>query len=277
MALSWMILVKARLLMWAFLICTLVAQTSGHSALSLAPKGTCSYIKAEPGNGCWALASRCGISQADLTKFNPTGDGSNFCTRVQIGQFVCCSAGSLPDFSPQPNANGSCSVYTVQKGDLCYLVASANNMTTQQIEERNKHTWGWSGCNYLMVGQRVCLSVGDPPMPASIPGAVCGPQVPDTPSPSAGASLADLNPCPLNACCDIWAQCGTTPLFCTPSSGKTGAPGTAKPGTNGCISNCGTDLVNNGQSPSAFMHVGYFEGWNFDRPCLHMVVCFEIP
>ncbi|KAF6808855.1 Killer toxin subunits alpha/beta 5 [Colletotrichum plurivorum] len=36
---------------------------------------------------------------------------------------------------------------------------------------------------------------------------------------------------------------GTTGDFCTPSKSPTGAPGTAAPGENGCISNCGTDVV----------------------------------
>ena len=253
------------------LILTFISQVIGHSFVPLAGRDTCSYIQIEPGNGCWALASRCGISQEDLQKFNPQ-DGPDFCNTLQAGKYICCSPGSLPDFSPQPNPDGSCSTYTVQDGDLCYIIASAHHLTPQQLEERNKNTWGWSGCDYLMAGQHICLSSGDPPMPASLPNAVCGPQVPNTPKPSHGTPLSDLNPCPLNACCDVWGQCGTSPLFCTPSSGKTGAPGTSKPGTNGCISNCGTTIVNNEHAPLSFIHVGYFEAWNFDRPCLHMVV-----
>ncbi|KAL4865610.1 hypothetical protein BDV12DRAFT_200020 [Aspergillus spectabilis] len=35
----------------------------------------------------------------------------------------------------------------------------------------------------------------------------------------------------------------TTGDFCTPSSLSTGVPGTAAPGENGCISNCGTDII----------------------------------
>lgn len=65
-------------------------------------------------------------------------------------------------------------------------------------------------------------------------------------------------------------MCGTTKDFCTPSPADTGAPGTAKPGTNGCISNCGTSIVNNSEKPASFAKVGYFEAWNAERPCLHM-------
>ncbi|KAL1969872.1 hypothetical protein VTN77DRAFT_7381 [Rasamsonia byssochlamydoides] len=69
------------------------------------------------------------------------------------------------------------------------------------------------------------------------------------------------------ACCDIWGQCGTTSEFCTISQSPTGAPGTAAVGTNGCISNCGTDIVESGP-PSEFMKVAYFEAYDSSRPCL---------
>ncbi|KAM5454168.1 hypothetical protein McanCB49686_004476 [Microsporum canis] len=45
----------------------------------------------------------------------------------------------------------------------------------------------------------------------------------------------------------------------------------AKPGSNGCISSCGIATVNNHDKPANFMRVGYFEAWNKDRPCLHML------
>ncbi|KAK3904904.1 glycoside hydrolase superfamily [Staphylotrichum tortipilum] len=106
-------------------------------------------------------------------------------------------------------------------------------------------------------------------MPAPVQGTVCGPQVPGTQKPPSGTSLASLNPCPLKACCNIWGQCGTTAEFCTNTT--TGAPGTAAPGTNGCISNCGTDIIKS--SPLAqFRRVAYFESFNVDRPCLIMDV-----
>lgn len=33
----------------------------------------------------------------------------------------------------------------------------------------------------------------------------------------------NLNPCPLNACCDIWGICGVTSEFCTNSTAETGS------------------------------------------------------
>lgn len=61
-------------------------------------------------------------------------------------------------------------------------------------------------------------------------------------------------------------QCGVTAEFCTNSS--TGAPGTAKPGTNGCISNCGTNIVRS-SPPAEYLNIAFFEGYNLGRPCLY--------
>lgn len=48
------------------------------------------------------------------------------------------------------------------------------------------------------------------------------------------------------------------------------APGTAKRGTNGCISNCGTDITNNGDKVADPKRIAYFETWNLNCPCLNM-------
>lgn len=85
--------------------------------------------------------------------------------------------------------------------------------------------------------------------------------------------MADLNPCPLNSCCNIWGQCGITPEYCTPSVASTGNPGTVnKTGENGCISNCDTTIVNNEHGPLNWLTVGYYESWNYNRSCLNMRV-----
>jgi hypothetical protein len=104
-------------------------------------------------------------------------------------------------------------------------------------------------------------------MPAIVATAVCGPQVPGAVKPPAGTDLSTLNPYLLNAFCDVWVQCGTTAEFCTNTS--TGAPGTARVGTNGCISNCGTSIVRSAP-PATFLNVAYFEGYGLGRPCLNM-------
>jgi chitinase len=48
----------------------------------------------------------------------------------------------------------------------------------------------------------------------------------------------------------------------------TGAPGTAAAGTNGCISNCGTDIVT-GSAPSEYLNIAFVEGFDTSRPCLN--------
>ncbi|KAJ0426708.1 hypothetical protein BJY00DRAFT_1086 [Aspergillus carlsbadensis] len=234
---------------------------------TLSKRDTCEYTQAEPGDGCWALADRCGITQDELKEYN----GDAVCDAVQVGDYVCCSPGDLPDFSPQPNPDGSCQTYTIQTGDICDTIANANSMTVDQINDRNGNTWGWMGCQNLNPGNLICLSTGDPPMPAPVENAICGPQVPGTEKPDDMSNLEDLNPCPLNVCCNVWGQCGITEQFCIPSPSDTGAPGTALPGSNGCIASCGMDIVNNDEPPANFMRVGYFEAFNLDRPCLHML------
>ncbi|CAI7575200.1 unnamed protein product, partial [Penicillium discolor] len=97
-------------------------------------------------------------------------------------------------------------------------------------------------------------------MPAEVSDAQCGPQVPGTKPPKDMNKLADLNPYPLNACCNTFGHCGTTAEFCTDTN--TGAPGTAKAGTNGCISHCGMKIVK-GHAPSEFRSIGYYEGYQF--------------
>jgi hypothetical protein len=238
----------------------------GESGL-LFSRAECKTQEVKAGDSCASLASRCGISGADLAKYNPQ---KNLCSTLMPKQHVCCTAGTMPDFRPKPQPDGTCNTYKVNDGDICYDLASTHYLKQEDIENFNKHTWGWAGCANLQGGQLICLSTGTPPMPASIPGASCGPQVPGTKKPTKDTALADLNPCPLNACCDVWGFCGTTVDFCTKTPADTGAPGTAKPGTNGCIPNCGVDIVNNDKAPDQLMTIGYFEAFDQLRGCLRM-------
>jgi hypothetical protein len=163
---------------------------------------------------------------------------------LQVGQRVCCSAGTLPDITPKPNSNGTCATYTVQPNDSCSVIAISNGISQTQLKGYNKNTWGWMGCDSLFAGINICLSTGTPPLPAPVSNAVCGPTVPGTTYPNSSQTLSDLNPCPLNTCCDVWGQCGMTPEYCTAELGPTGNPGTAPPNHNGCISHCGTNITN---------------------------------
>jgi hypothetical protein len=81
---------------------------------------------------------------------------------------VCCSSGSLPNLTPKPGADGSCASYTIQSGDYCVKIAATYQITVDQIEQYNKKTWGWNGCDLLWANSNICLSTGSPPMPASV-------------------------------------------------------------------------------------------------------------
>ncbi|KAH8882896.1 glycoside hydrolase, partial [Thozetella sp. PMI_491] len=235
-----------------------------RAAKSLGRRADCTTIQVVAGDSCASLATKCGISGAAFTSYNPQ---ANLCSTLQPYQYVCCTSGTLPNYAPKPNADGSCAVYTTVAGDSCWSIAASHSLTPDDLESFNKLTWGWSGCGNLWVGVNMCLSTGSPPMPAPVANAVCGPQVPGTAKPASGTDLSTLNPCLLNTCCDVWGQCGTTEEFCTNTS--TGAPGTAAPGTNGCISNCGTNIVRSAP-PAVWQKVGYFEGFNLGRSCVNM-------
>ncbi|KFY31495.1 hypothetical protein V493_01055 [Pseudogymnoascus sp. VKM F-4281 (FW-2241)] len=199
-------------------------------------------------------------------KYNPT----IVCDDMLPGQFVCCTSGSIPDTRPKPQADGSCFPYQNKDDDWCHKVAVTHGLTVEELIDLNKDTWGFNGCGLgFWAGNWICLSTGTPPFPAPISNAVCGPQKPGTTKPSGSTSRdwAKLNPCPLNSCCNVWGQCGTTVDFCIDTN--TGPPGTAKVDTYGCISNCGMSIVRSGP-PAQFIKLGYFEGFNLGRECLNM-------
>ncbi|KAL4745304.1 hypothetical protein BDW72DRAFT_211523 [Aspergillus terricola var. indicus] len=243
---------------------SVIPSSSPTPRARLAIRAECTTTQVEGGDSCAALADRCGISGADFTEYNP---GDDFCATLKPGQHVCCSEGTLPDFSPDPNEDGSCFTYTIQTDDNCADLAAQYSLDQEDLEEFNKNTWGWNGCENIWPNTIICLSEGDPPFPAPMTGAICGPQVPGTEAPEDTTNITMMNPCPLNACCDVWGQCGTTEEFCTDTG--TGAPGSAEKGTNGCISNCGMEIVR-GDAPSEFRSVAYFEGYSFSsRDCLY--------
>lgn len=117
---------------------------------------TCSTVQVVSGDSCASLATKCGISAPLFTQYNP-----NICSTLAVGQFVCCSAGSLPDLRPKPGSDGSCATYTVQPNDFCDAIAKSHFITTQDIEKFNANTWGWQGCGNVGLGQIICLSSGE--------------------------------------------------------------------------------------------------------------------
>ncbi|POR38364.1 Chitinase [Tolypocladium paradoxum] len=241
-----------------------------HDSRSLEIRADCRAIQVVPGDSCASLSVRCGIRGRDFIKYN-----FRFwlCASLMPKEWVCCSAGALPDMRPKSQPDGTCATHIVAAGDGCWAIADNHGITQDDIDDFNKNTWGWAGCAGLQVGQIICLSCGSTPMPAPIDGVTCGPQVPGTMKPSGsfdGRDLVGLNQCPLRACCSGWGYCGTTSEFCTRSPADTGSPGAFKPGTNGCISNCGTHIVGNELEPPNFARVGYFQGYSGARDCLRM-------
>ncbi|RAL13110.1 glycoside hydrolase family 18 protein [Aspergillus homomorphus CBS 101889] len=216
---------------------------------SLAPRTTCSTAQVVSGDTCTTLAEKCGITPAQFTKYNSE---SKECSSLVAGEHVCCSAGTLPDFASKPQSDGTGATYTVQPNDSCVTIAAAYGLTIDDINNFNTGTWAWNTCSRpLYAHEVICLSEGNPPMPASVSNAICGPQVPGTPTPPSGTN------------------CGVTAEFCTNTG--TGAPGTAAKGTEGCISNCGTEMVRS-SPPATYRSIGYYEGFNLQRPCLYQDV-----
>lgn len=190
---------------WRSAVLTVLVLTASaqKSQIPLDVQGHCRTIEVHSGDSCGSLAKRCDISGHDFEKYNP---GPHLCSTLQPLQHVCCSPGGLPDLKPKPNPDGSCHTYTAKHGDYCAAIAAAHDLTVSIINDMNRNTWGWEGCANLQAGQTFCLSRGTPPMPSPVEGAVCGPQVNGTKPPKDMSHLAELNPCPLNACCDKWGR-----------------------------------------------------------------------
>ncbi len=109
---------------------------------------TCSTVQVVSGDSCGSLVSKCHITAAQFTSYNPS---PTLCSTLAVGQFVCCSPGSLPDLTPKPNPDGSCATFVVPSGDYCAKIAAENHITVAQIEAFNTQTWGWMGCNDLQL------------------------------------------------------------------------------------------------------------------------------
>lgn len=245
---------------------TAMANSTFISPSGLARRFDCTTQTVVSGDTCASLASRCGLSGVAFTKYNSV---ENLRSTLVPGQRVCCSIGLLPDIRPKANPDGTCATHLVVSGDTCSYLAASNGITVGDIEEFNKGTtWGWYGCDRLLASMYICLSTGDPPLPFPISNTQCGPTKPETQKPGPGVKLKDLNPCPLNACCNVWGQCGITSDFCTVKESSSGNPGTSGL-QNGCVSSCGMDIISSSKPPASFGRIGYYESWNFGGPCLH--------
>jgi hypothetical protein len=241
--------------------------------LPLHERAACRLHEVKSQEDCPKLATICGISPADFTKFNSWR--KDMCATLQVGDFVCCSSGDPPP-TPKPppkNSDGTCATHLIANGDTCDALTRKYGFTVANLENWNKgKTWGWTDCPGIMPGYKMCISDGSAPLPAPQEGTECGPMVPNTKRPSdLKISLADINPCPLNACCTNWGFCGPYSRHCDIHAPEGGSPGSVRKGfANTCISNCGLDIKQNSGPPSSFHRIGYYESFNFERDCLHL-------
>ncbi|KAL8340475.1 hypothetical protein RB601_006532 [Gaeumannomyces tritici] len=235
---------------------------------ALGRRADCKTETVVTGDSCWALASKCGVSLSDFVGFN---GGESFCNTLQPKQRVCCSSGSLPDIRPKKGADGTCATYMVVNGDTCAGIASANGLRVSDIEKLNRGTWCWYDRKKPPPNVNICLSEGDRPLPYQASNAVCGPTMLGTKKPTDGTELKDLKPCPLNAYCNVRGQCGVSAEFCTEEKSSSGNPGTSAL-QNRCVSSCGMEIKNNKNAPNGYGRIGYYEAWNYGRPCLHQRV-----
>ncbi|KAL4782104.1 glycoside hydrolase superfamily [Aspergillus varians] len=232
---------------------------------------TCTMETVMEGDTCADLAERCNIPDEEFMEYNSDELGEDLCSWLQPGQEVCCSERVIFEGKPQMNRDGSCGSYITRDNDTCSSIAAEHNLEESDIRYFNDgRTWGWSGCDLIHSDLKICLSDGYPPLPAPQAGATCGPTVPGTEMPMDGRTLAELNPCPLHACCNTLGNCGVSPEFCVYEEGPTGNPGTAPLDRMGCIFNCGIDIMDNSNEPTEFMRIGYYESFNLDRPCLNL-------
>ncbi|PTD02778.1 Killer toxin subunits alpha/beta [Fusarium culmorum] len=198
-------------------------------------RAECRTTRVESGDSCAKLAQRCGISASDFTKYNP---GSKFCAGLVPKQHVCCSKGDLPDLRPTKNKDGSCHAYKVDKGDNCASIAVENGLKVEDLEKFNKKTWGWAGCKRLFYQTVMCLSEGTP---------------------------RSLTKSPMQTV--VRKSQERRRLGIQPISLILTLALSMPEGTNGCISNCGTKIVNSGGGGT--IKIGYFQGYGMGRPCLY--------
>lgn len=75
----------------------------------------------------------------------------NLCSTLAVGEYICCSAGSLHDLAPSPSADGTCYTDDVKSGDSCSAIAAQYTLTIDDINQFNSDR-GWCGCDDLQAG-----------------------------------------------------------------------------------------------------------------------------
>jgi hypothetical protein len=134
-----------------------VTRSLGHLGLF---RRDCKQIVTEFEEDCSSIAQRCGISTADLGKYNPQIDLRNL-PLIPSRLPVCCSPGDLPFALPVNDDKGNCATYVSLDNDTCASIAGKFQIPMSYIEKINKAAeWGWAGCDNFIVNQPMCLSNG---------------------------------------------------------------------------------------------------------------------
>jgi hypothetical protein len=119
-------------------------------------RADCKTAKVKSGDGCYAVAERCKITQANLEKYNR----KNLCTTLVSDEVVCCSSGTLPSTLPAGHSDGTCKTRKVVSGDTCTSLASKCGISSNDFMKVNTKT---KLCNTLQAGQQVCCTKGTYP------------------------------------------------------------------------------------------------------------------
>jgi hypothetical protein len=119
-------------------------------------RADCKTTTVKSGDGCYAVADRCGISQTNLEKYNR----ANLCNTLVKDEVVCCSSGTLPNTLPSGNSDGTCKTRDVVEKDDCSSLAAKCGISANDFMKANTKT---NLCSNLMPGQKVCCTAGKYP------------------------------------------------------------------------------------------------------------------
>ncbi|KAL8301705.1 hypothetical protein RB593_000487 [Gaeumannomyces tritici] len=133
---------------------------------------------------------------------------------------------------------------------------------------------GESFCNTLQPKQRVCCSSGsllDIRPKKGADGACATYMVVSGDMCASTASANGLRVSDIEKLNRGTGLCGVSAEFCTEEKSSSGNPGTSAL-QNRCVSSCGMEIKNNKNAPNGYGRIGYYETWNYGRPCLHQRV-----
>lgn len=157
------------------------------------------YYKVESGDSCDVVASKNGITVAQLKSWNTEINDS--CSNLWLDYYICThvpgttvpptttTAGpSEPTVSPiMPGADSNCDrYYKVQSGDSCDVVASKNGITVAQLKSWNTEIN--AACSNLWLDYYVCTRVPG----ATVPTTTTAPPTPSN-SPQLPGAVSNCN------------------------------------------------------------------------------------